>query len=39
VQSASRERLRDFLSAWYSALTRMRVTRARWALDVDPIEF
>jgi len=39
VQSSSRQRLRDFLSAWHDALARVRVTRARWALDVDPLEF
>ena len=39
VQSASRPRLRDFLSAWHGALSAIRATRARWSLDVDPIDF
>jgi primosomal protein N' (replication factor Y) (superfamily II helicase) len=39
VQSASRPRLRDFLSAWHGTLSAMRTPRARWSLDVDPIEF
>jgi primosomal protein N' (replication factor Y) len=39
VQSDSRQRLRDFLGAWHSALVQARVTPARWSLDVDPLEF
>jgi primosomal protein N' (replication factor Y) len=39
VQSASRPRLRDFLSAWHGSLSAMRAPRARWSLDVDPIDF
>jgi primosomal protein N' (replication factor Y) len=39
VQSASRGRLRDFLSAWHDTLTRSLSTRARWSIDVDPLEF
>jgi primosomal protein N' (replication factor Y) (superfamily II helicase) len=39
VQSASRSRLRDFLAAWRSALAETGVTRARWMLDIDPLEF
>jgi primosomal protein N' (replication factor Y) len=39
VQSSSRQPLRGFLDAWYQALMQLRVTRARWALDVDPLEF
>ncbi|HKA39706.1 MAG TPA: primosomal protein N', partial [Burkholderiales bacterium] len=39
VQSGSRAELRRFLAAWRDALGQLRVTRARWALDVDPLEF
>ena len=39
VQSASRTELRRFLAAWRDALGQSRATRARWALDVDPLEF
>jgi primosomal protein N' (replication factor Y) len=39
VQSDSRQRLRDFLGAWHSALAQARATPARWSLDVDPLEF
>jgi primosomal protein N' (replication factor Y) (superfamily II helicase) len=39
VQSSSRSRLRDFLGAWHDALAQAGVTRARWALDVDPLDF
>jgi primosomal protein N' (replication factor Y) len=39
VQSAARERLREFLGAWRDALAASAVTRARWTLDVDPLEF
>ena len=39
VQSSARERLREFLGAWHDALANSRVTRARWTLDVDPLEF
>lgn len=39
VQSASRPRLRDFLGAWRGALSAVRAPRARWSLDVDPIDF
>ncbi len=39
VQSASRSRLRDFLDAWSKALTSSAPTRARWSIDVDPLEF
>ncbi|MGH8641819.1 MAG: hypothetical protein ACRET6_08900, partial [Burkholderiales bacterium] len=39
VQSGSRAELRRFLAAWHDALGQPRVTRARWALDVDPLEF
>jgi primosomal protein N' (replication factor Y) len=39
VQSASRQRLRDFLGAWHDALAHSLATRARWSIDVDPLEF
>ena len=39
VQSAERERLREFLAAWHDTLAKSRVTPARWTLDVDPLEF
>jgi primosomal protein N' (replication factor Y) len=39
VQSASRSRLRDFLDAWHNALASSAPTRARWSIDVDPLEF
>ena len=39
VQSASRPRLRDFVSAWHGALSAIRAPHARWSLDVDPIDF
>jgi primosomal protein N' (replication factor Y) len=39
VQSSERERLREFLSAWRAALADSNTTRARWTLDVDPLDF
>ena len=39
VQAASRQRLRDFLGAWRNALAHTVTTRARWSIDVDPLEF
>ncbi len=39
VQSESRQKLRAFLAAWHGALSGARATRARWSLDVDPLEF
>jgi len=39
VQATSRQRLRDFLGAWHDALARSPTTRARWSIDVDPLEF
>ena len=39
VQSASRSRLHEYLAAWFVALSRLRATRARWSIDVDPLEF
>jgi primosomal protein N' (replication factor Y) len=39
VQSASRGRLREFLGAWRDALASSLSTRARWSIDVDPLEF
>lgn len=39
VQSDSRARLQTFLSAWYEKLAAETSRRARWSLDVDPLEF
>jgi primosomal protein N' len=39
VQSSERERLREFLSAWRAALADAGATRARWTIDVDPLDF
>lgn len=39
VQSESRTRLQQFLRAWREGLVLARSTRARWSLDVDPLEF
>lgn len=38
VQSESRTRLQEFLSAWHARLSAQRWGRARWSLDVDPLE-
>jgi primosomal protein N' (replication factor Y) len=38
VQCASRARLREFLGHWRQALA-ARSSRARWSLDVDPLDF
>ncbi|MDH5534160.1 MAG: primosomal protein N', partial [Betaproteobacteria bacterium] len=39
VQSESRGLLQQFLGAWYARLAAIRARRARWSLDVDPLEF
>jgi primosomal protein N' (replication factor Y) len=39
VQSGSRPALREFLGAWQAMLAEPRSARARWSLDVDPLEF
>ncbi len=39
VQCESRSQLQQFLHGWYGQLAAQRVTRARWSLDVDPLEF
>jgi primosomal protein N' (replication factor Y) (superfamily II helicase) len=39
VQSESRPPLQRFLQAWRGQLSAQRSTRARWSLDVDPLEF
>jgi primosomal protein N' (replication factor Y) len=39
VQSESRPRLQRFLKAWRAELSTRRSARARWSLDVDPLEF
>ena len=38
-ESAEAKRLREFLGAWREELAASAVTRARWTLDVDPLEF
>ena len=39
VQSESRQQLRAFIEAWHGSLAGARATRARWSLDVDPLDF
>lgn len=39
VQCESRARLQQFLGAWYRELCKDRSAAARWAIDVDPLEF
>ena len=39
VQSSSRGALQAFLTAWYAWLCAQQNSRARWHLDVDPMEF
>lgn len=39
VQSADRQRLHAFLRAWQHELALRGAARARWALDIDPLEF
>jgi primosomal protein N' (replication factor Y) len=39
VQSTSRGELQEFLTAWQAELLKQRSSRARWSLDVDPLEF
>ncbi|MCC7484124.1 MAG: primosomal protein N' [Burkholderiales bacterium] len=39
VQSGSRRELQRFLRAWHETLSARRSARARWSLDVDPLEF
>ena len=39
VQAESRARLQGFLAAWHARLAAEPATRARWSLDVDPLEF
>jgi primosomal protein N' (replication factor Y) len=39
VQSTSRQRLRAFVASWHGVLSQARATRARWSLDVDPLDF
>jgi primosomal protein N' (replication factor Y) len=38
VQCASRRSLQNFLSDWHVRLAAQKVSRARWAIDVDPLE-
>jgi len=39
VQAAARVRLQSFLAVWHARLAAEPSTRARWSLDVDPLEF
>jgi primosomal protein N' (replication factor Y) len=39
VQSASRGHLHGFLKAWQAQLSTFTSTRARWSLDIDPLDF
>jgi primosomal protein N' (replication factor Y) len=39
VQSQSRQQLRVFIESWHGALAGPRATRARWSLDIDPLDF
>ncbi len=39
VQSGSRKKLQEFLTAWHTKLVTLPVRKVRWALDVDPQEF
>jgi primosomal protein N' (replication factor Y) len=39
VQAETRVRLQSFLAAWHARLAAEPSTRARWSLDVDPLEF
>ncbi len=39
AQAVSRLQLQKFLAAWYARLSAERSSRARWSLDVDPLEF
>lgn len=39
IQSPSRQKLQEFLSHWFIELSKLRKTKVRWALDVDPLEF
>ena len=39
IQSHSRKKLQEFLSHWFIELSKLRKTKVRWALDVDPLEF
>ncbi len=39
VQSAARQPLHAFLRAWRTELAALGATRARWSLDIDPLEF
>ena len=39
VQGESRAQLQQFLDAWQKKLGDGRMSRARWVLDVDPLEF
>jgi len=38
VQSASRARLHQFLGRWVEEMRSAKLTNARWAIDVDPLD-
>ena len=39
VQSGSRKKLQEFLTAWHARISTLPVRKVRWSLDVDPQEF
>jgi primosomal protein N' (replication factor Y) len=39
VQSGSRKKLQEFLTAWHTRISTLPVRKVRWSLDVDPQEF
>ncbi len=39
IQSHSRKKLQEFLSHWYTELSKISRAKVRWAIDVDPFEF
>ena len=39
IQSGSRKKLQEYLSAWRTRLDTLPVHKVRWTLDVDPLEF
>ncbi|HNB02539.1 MAG TPA: hypothetical protein PLK61_12105, partial [Nitrosomonas sp.] len=39
IQSHSRKKLQDFLANWYTELLKIKKTKVRWTIDVDPLEF
>jgi primosomal protein N' (replication factor Y) (superfamily II helicase) len=39
VQCESRARLQQFVAGWHKKLSERRSAPARWAIDVDPLDF